>query len=161
MPTWSNSISHYFLWNLMSERHSTSRLFVANRGEIALRAIRAAHSLGIPAVLGVSVADRDGLGAREADRVLVIGRSPARDSYLNAPLIVHAAKTTGCTMLHPGYGFLSERPELAELCEQEGIAFVGPTAQSIRQIGDKLSARTFARAAGVPITTGSERVADI
>jgi acetyl-CoA carboxylase biotin carboxylase subunit len=145
----------------MSKRPSTSRLFVANRGEIALRAIRAAHSLGIPSVLGASVADRDGVVAREADRVLVIGPSPARDSYLNAPLIVHAAKRTNCTLLHPGYGFLSERPELADLCEHEGIAFVGPTAQSIRQIGDKLSARTFARAAGVPITTGSEKINDI
>jgi acetyl-CoA carboxylase, biotin carboxylase subunit len=137
------------------------RLFVANRGEIALRAIRAAHSLGLQAVLGVSLADRDGLGAKEADQAVLIGPSPARDSYLNASVNVHAAKSTGCTMLHPGYGFLSERPELAELCEEAGITFVGPTAQSIRRIGDKLSARAVARAANVPMTGGSDKVADL
>src|ERR1700744_2267415 len=93
-----------------------NQLFVANRGEIALRAIRAAHSLGIPSVLGVSVADLDSPGAREADRVVGLGPAPARDSYLNAALTVHAAKATGCNMLHPGYGFLSERAELSELC---------------------------------------------
>jgi acetyl-CoA carboxylase, biotin carboxylase subunit len=146
----------------MSEKQSsTGRLFIANRGEIALRAIRAARSLNIPTVIGVSVADLDSAGAREADRSLVLGPSPPRASYLNAALTVHAAMATGCTMLHPGYGFLSERPELAELCEQNGITFVGPTAKSIRQIGDKLSARQFARLAGVPITTGSEKVIDI
>jgi acetyl-CoA carboxylase, biotin carboxylase subunit len=140
---------------------NSGRLYVANRGEIALRAIRAAHSLGMEAVLGVSAADRDGSGAREADRTVLIGPAPARDSYLNASLAVHAAKATLCTLLHPGYGFLSERAELAELCETEGITFIGPTALSIRQIGDKLSAREIARAANVPITNGTEKVADV
>ncbi len=140
---------------------SSKRLYVANRGEIALRAIRAAHALGMEAVLGVSVADRDGIGAREADRTVLIGPPPARDSYLNASVAVHAAKATGCSMLHPGYGFLSERPELAELCEEEGIVFIGPTAQSIRRIGDKLSAREVARAANVPVTSGTEKVGDV
>jgi acetyl-CoA carboxylase, biotin carboxylase subunit len=140
---------------------NSGRLYVANRGEIALRAIRAAHSLGLQAVLGVSSADRDGIGAREADRTVLIGPPPARDSYLNASIAVHAAKATGCTMLHPGYGFLSERSELAELCDEEGITFVGPTALSIRQIGDKLSAREVARAANVPLTRGTEKVRDV
>jgi acetyl-CoA carboxylase biotin carboxylase subunit len=159
---WLNSTSRYSWWNLVAELATNSgRLYVANRGEIALRAIRAAHSLGMQAVLGVSVADRDGIGAREADRAVLIGPPPARDSYLNAAIAVHAAKATGCTMLHPGYGFLSERPELAELCDEEGIAFVGPTAQSIRQIGDKLSAREVARAANVPLTRGTEKVGDV
>ena len=140
---------------------AVSRLFVANRGEIALRAVRAAQALGIPAVLGVSKADKESLAARSADRVVVLGPAPARDSYLNARLIVHAATQTGCTLLHPGYGFLSERAELAELCAQEGIVFVGPTAASIRQVGDKLSARAMAKLAGVPMTSGSDAVADL
>lgn len=134
------------------------RIFVANRGEIALRAIHAAHALGMETVLGVSAADREGRGAREAGRVVVLGPAPARDSYLRPELVVHAAVATGCTALHPGYGFLSERPELAEMCAEEGIAFVGPTPQSIRQVGDKLSARAMAREAGVPMTSGSEAV---
>ena len=140
---------------------SKGRLFVANRGEIALRTIRAAQSLGMEAVLGVSAADRDGLGARTADRVVVLGPAQARESYLNPNLIVHAAKETGCTALHPGYGFLSERPELAQLCADEGIAFVGPTPESIRQVGDKLSARAMAQTAKVPMTSGSEAVHDV
>lgn len=140
---------------------SKGRLFVANRGEIALRAIRAAQALGMEAVMGVSAADRDGLGARTADRAVVLGPAQARDSYLNAKLIVHAAKETGCTALHPGYGFLSERAELAQLCAEEGIAFVGPTPESIQQVGDKLSARAMAKAANVPMTSGSEAVDDL
>ncbi|WP_395000619.1 acetyl/propionyl/methylcrotonyl-CoA carboxylase subunit alpha [Sphingomonas sp.] len=137
------------------------RLFVANRGEIALRAIRAAHALGMETVLGVSSADRNSLGAREAGRTVVIGPPQARDSYLNAGLVVHAAVATGCTALHPGYGFLSERPELAQLCVDNGIIFVGPRAESIRQVGDKLSARALARDADVPLTSGSEKIEDV
>ncbi|WBX85788.1 acetyl-CoA carboxylase biotin carboxylase subunit [Sphingosinicella microcystinivorans] len=140
---------------------SNGRLFVANRGEIALRTIRAAQALGMEVVLGVSAADRDGLGARTANRCVVLGPAQARDSYLNAGLIVHAAVSTGCTALHPGYGFLSERAELAELCAQEGITFVGPTPESIRQVGDKISARAMARAANVPMTSGTDAVEDV
>lgn len=140
---------------------AAGRLFVANRGEIALRAIEAAQALGMEAVLGVSAADRDGLGARTADRAVVLGPAQAKSSYLNAGLIVHAAKATGCTALHPGYGFLSERAELAELCEEEGIIFVGPTPASIRQVGDKLSARAMAKRAKVPMTSGSDAVDDV
>ena len=145
----------------MPEATPLERLFVANRGEIALRAIRAAHALGMETVLGVSSADRDSLGAREAGRTVVIGPPQARDSYLNAGLVVHAAVATGCTALHPGYGFLSERPELAQLCADNGIIFVGPRAESIRQVGDKLSARALARDADVPLTSGSEKIEDV
>ena len=137
------------------------RLFVANRGEIALRAIRAAHALGMGTVLGVSSADRDSLCAREAGRSVVLGPPQARDSYLNPELIVHAAVATGCTALHPGYGFLSERPELAQLCADNGIIFVGPRAESIRKVGDKLSARALAKDAGVALTSGSDKVDDV
>ena len=137
------------------------RLFVANRGEIALRIIRAAHSLGIETVLGASAADRDSRWAQEAGRTVVLGPAPARESYLNPNLVVHAALATECTALHPGYGFLSERPDLAQLCADNGIAFIGPSAESIRAVGDKLSAKALARASAVPLTPGSERLADI
>src|SRR5476651_237935 len=115
-----------------------SRILIANRGEIALRIVRAARALGIESVLAASSADRDSMAAREADRTVVIGPAPARASYLDARLVVHAAKATGCDGLHPGYGFLSERHALAELCAEEGIAFVGPSAASIQAVGDKL-----------------------
>ena len=134
------------------------RILVANRGEIALRIVRAARSLGMETVLAASVADRDSIAAREADRMVVIGAAPARASYLDARLMVHAAKATGCDGLHPGYGFLSERSSLAALCEQEGIAFVGPSATSIEAVGDKLAARRLAKAAGVMMTPGSAKL---
>jgi acetyl-CoA carboxylase biotin carboxylase subunit len=135
------------------------RILVANRGEIALRIVRAARGLGIETVLAASAADRDSVAAREADRVVVIGPSAARDSYLNPRLIVHAATATGCDGLHPGYGFLSERQSLAALCDEVGVVFVGPTAESIEAVGDKLSARRLAKAAGIAMTPGSERLA--
>src|ERR1700693_3134475 len=137
------------------------RLFVANRGEIALRVIRAAGALGLETVLGVSAADKDSLPAREATRAVVLGPAAARDSYLKENLVVHAALATGCTALHPGYGFLSERPELSELCAQENIAFIGPTGESIRAVGDKLSAKRLAESAGVPLTRGSAKIRDV
>jgi acetyl-CoA carboxylase biotin carboxylase subunit len=120
------------------------RILIANRGEIALRIVRAARSLGVETVLAASAADRESMAAREADRTVVLGPAAARDSYLNPRLIVHAAKATGCDGLHPGYGFLSERSSLAALCAEEGIVFVGPSADSILAVGDKLSARRLA-----------------
>jgi acetyl-CoA carboxylase biotin carboxylase subunit len=142
-------------------RPGPARLFVANRGEIALRVIRAAHALGMETVLGTSMADRDGMAAREAGRAVVLGPAAARSSYLDQKLVMHAAVATGCTALHPGYGFLSERPELAELCAREGISFIGPSADSIRAVGDKLSARRLAEAAQVPMTRGSGKLHDV
>lgn len=135
------------------------RVFVANRGEIGLRIVRASHALNIEAVIGVSDADRTSRSAREADRAVVLGPGPAAKSYLDARLIVQAALATGCDALHPGYGFLSERAELARLCVDHGIAFVGPDADVIDALGDKLRARAMARAAGVPLVPGSDEIA--
>lgn len=135
------------------------RLFVANRGEIALRIVRAAHASGIEAIVGVSAADRESAAARLADGVLVLGPAPAAKSYLDARLVVHAAKGSGCDALHPGYGFLSERPILPRLCADNGIVFVGPDAHMMETLGDKLSARAAAKAAGVPLVPGSDEIA--
>ena len=137
------------------------RTLVANRGEIAVRVIRAAHALGIEAVQVVSAADRDSEAARLADQVVVIGPAPAKQSYLNAGLIVHAAKQTGCDALHPGYGFLSERAELATLCAENGIIFVGPAAETIAALGDKLRSRAIAGQAGVPLVPGTDEIASV
>ncbi|MGD9536166.1 MAG: acetyl/propionyl/methylcrotonyl-CoA carboxylase subunit alpha [Alphaproteobacteria bacterium] len=135
------------------------RLFIANRGEIAVRIIRAARALGLETVLGVSAADRDSLGAEMADRAVVIGPAAAKDSYLNMQAIVHAARGAGCDALHPGYGFLSERAPFARLCAENGIVFVGPTPESIEQLGDKISARHVAERAGVPVVPGTGEIA--
>lgn len=135
------------------------RLFVANRGEIALRVVRAAQALGIETVVAVSEADRDGAAARLADRAIVVGPAAAARSYLDPRLIVHAARESGCDGLHPGYGFLSERSILPRLCNQHDIAFVGPEPDVIDALGDKLQARAMAGAAGVPLVPGSECIA--
>ena len=135
------------------------RLFVANRGEIALRIVRAAQALNIETVLGVSAADTESAAARLADRKIVLGPGPAGKSYLDARLVVHAARGTGCDALHPGYGFLSERAVLPRLCDEHGIAFVGPEGDMIEALGDKLRARAMAAAAGVPLVPGSEEIA--
>ena len=140
---------------------SIKRTLVANRGEIAVRVIRAAHALGIEAVQVVSAADRDSAAAHLADQVVVIGPAQSKQSYLNANLIVHAAKQTGCDALHPGYGFLSERAELANLCADNGITFVGPAAATIDALGDKLRSRAIAGAAGVPLVPGTDQIASV
>jgi acetyl-CoA carboxylase, biotin carboxylase subunit len=131
------------------------RLLVANRGEIALRIVRAARALGIETVLAASEADRESLAASEASRTVVIGPAAARRSYLDQGLLVHAAIMTGCDALHPGYGFLSERASLAKLCEENQITFVGPTSQSIEQVGGKIPSRALAQAVGLPVVEGS------
>jgi acetyl-CoA carboxylase biotin carboxylase subunit len=132
-----------------------TRLFVANRGEIAVRIIRACRALGIETVVGYSTADRTGLPARLADRAVCIGPPSASASYLDIGVVVEAAKGTGCSGLHPGYGFLSERAELPEACEEEGLVFVGPRAELIRDLGDKARARELAEKAGIPVAAGS------
>ncbi|RBI86634.1 acetyl-CoA carboxylase biotin carboxylase subunit [Rhodosalinus halophilus] len=137
------------------------RLFVANRGEIAVRILRTAKALGLETVLGVSEADKGGLGAELADRAVVLGPAQAARSYLNVDLILHAAKATGCDALHPGYGFLSEKPELARRCAEEGIAFVGPRPETIEALGDKLSARRLAEAAEVPTVPGTDHIGEV
>ncbi|GAA4288300.1 acetyl-CoA carboxylase biotin carboxylase subunit [Georgenia daeguensis] len=138
-----------------------TRVFVANRGEIALRIIDAAQRLGLETVLGVSTADRDTLGARRADRVITLGPPRASDSYLNIPAVVEAAAGTGCTLVHPGYGFLAERADFAEACAENGLTFVGPAPHALRALGDKLAARRLAESVGVPVSAGgSTQTAD-
>ncbi len=133
---------------------SIRRILIANRGEIAVRIIRTCRALGIEAVLAVSEADRDSLPAQLADRAICIGPSPAGASYLRADTIVQTALGVGADAIHPGYGFLSERAELARLCEQHGVIFIGPTAGQIEAVGDKLRARAAAEAAAVPVLPG-------
>jgi len=130
------------------------RILIANRGEIAVRIIRTAKALGLETVLAVSEADRGSLGAQMADRALCIGPARPSDSYLRVETIVQAALGSGCDAIHPGYGFLSERAALAQMCEDEGVIFIGPTAKQIEAVGDKLRARTEAIAANVPVVPG-------
>jgi acetyl-CoA carboxylase biotin carboxylase subunit len=132
------------------------RILVANRGEIAVRVIRTCQALGIETVLCVSEADRDSMGAQLATRAVCIGPSQPARSYLSVETIVQAALGYGCDAIHPGYGFLSERADLARLCEAEGVIFIGPTAAQIEAVGDKLRARAEAIAAGVPVVPGGE-----
>jgi acetyl-CoA carboxylase biotin carboxylase subunit len=132
----------------------SDRVFVANRGEIAVRILDACARLGLQTVLGVSSADRDTLGARRADRVVVLGGPRPADSYLAEGTVVQAAISTGCTAVHPGYGFLSERPSFARLCADNGITFIGPDPSSLEALGDKLRARELAESLGVPVSAG-------
>lgn len=131
------------------------RVLIANRGEIAVRVIKACVDEGLESVLAVSEADVTSLAAQLADRVVRIGPAPAMQSYLDVGRVVTAAVLSGCDMLHPGYGFLSERPELSAACRDAGIAFVGPSPEAIRRGGDKASARALASSLGVPLGAGS------
>jgi acetyl-CoA carboxylase biotin carboxylase subunit len=131
-----------------------TRMFVANRGEIAVRIVDACSGLGIETVLGVSAIDDGTLAAHRADRVVVLGGPRAADSYLSIPAVVHAAVGTGCTAVHPGYGFLSEQPALAQACAENGLTFVGPSVQQLTALGDKLSARALAESLDVPVARG-------
>jgi acetyl-CoA carboxylase biotin carboxylase subunit len=132
------------------------RVFVANRGEIALRIVTACQQLGIETVVGASEVDMHGLAARRADRAVCIGPAPAAQSYLRDDVVVQAALGTRCDAIHPGYGFLSESPKLAARAREHGIIFVGPPAEVIELSGDKLRAREEAARAGVPVLPGRE-----
>ncbi len=136
---------------------SVTRVLIANRGEIAVRVIRACQALNIQTVAAVSEADRESMAAKIADRAICIGPPRSTDGYLKAQTLVAAALGTGCDALHPGYGFLSERAELAQACADHRITFVGPTAENITQMGDKLQARRIAASCGVPTVPGSEQ----
>jgi acetyl-CoA carboxylase biotin carboxylase subunit len=131
------------------------KVLIANRGEIALRIIRACRELGLQTVAVYSEADRDSLHVRFADDDVCIGPPPARDSYLNIPRIIAAAEITGADAIHPGYGFLAENAEFAETCAASNVTFIGPTADQIRIMGDKAAARNTMAAAGVPIVPGT------
>jgi acetyl-CoA carboxylase biotin carboxylase subunit len=135
---------------------SVTRVFVANRGEIAVRVIKACQSLNIETVAGVSEADRESLAAQMADRAVCIGPARSTESYLKTGTLIAAAQSTGCDALHPGYGFLSERAELAQACADNKITFIGPTAHNITQMGDKLQARRIAQSSGVATVPGSD-----
>ncbi len=131
------------------------RILVANRGEIAVRIIRAAHELGMEAVAVYSDADVDAGHVRAADAAVRLGPAPPGESYLRADLLIDAALATGADAIHPGYGFLSERASFARAVADAGLAFVGPTADAIAALGDKLAARRLARDAGVPVVPGT------
>jgi acetyl-CoA carboxylase, biotin carboxylase subunit len=135
-----------------------SRVLVANRGEIAVRVIRALHELGIEAVAVYSTADSGALHTRLADRAVCIGPPSATESYLKIPSVVAAAETTGCEAVHPGYGFLSENPDFVRACEDNDLVFVGPDADVMARMGDKVEAKRELAAAGVPLVPGTELV---
>jgi acetyl-CoA carboxylase biotin carboxylase subunit len=131
------------------------KILIANRGEIALRIQRAARELGIATVAVHSTADTDAMHVRLADESVCIGPPPARESYLNMPALISAALVTGAEAIHPGYGFLSENAHFAEMVEAHNITFIGPTAEHIRMMGDKITAKTTMLALGVPLVPGS------
>jgi acetyl-CoA carboxylase biotin carboxylase subunit len=133
-----------------------SRVLVANRGEIAVRVIRALHELGIEAVAIYSTADKDALHVRLADQAVHVGPPPASESYLRIPSVIAAAVTTGCEAVHPGYGFLAENPAFVEACVASDLVFVGPPADVMAMMGDKISAKQAMRAAEVPTVPGTE-----
>ncbi len=132
------------------------KILIANRGEIALRIIRTCMEMNIDTVAVYSTADADALHAKLATEAICIGSERSSDSYLNMNAIIAAAEATGCDAIHPGYGFLSENAEFADLCEENGIAFIGPTGDIIRKLGDKSAARQLMMQAGVPVVPGSK-----
>ena len=132
------------------------KILIANRGEIALRVIRACKELGISTVAVYSEADKDSLHVRFADEAVCIGPPPPSESYLNIPRIISAAEISNAEGVHPGYGFLAENAEFAEICESAGLNFIGPTSQMISRMGDKIFAKDIMRNSGVPVIPGSE-----
>lgn len=137
------------------------RVLIANRGEIAVRIIRACRELEIETVAVYSAADRDALHVQLATRAVCIGPARAAESYLNQAAILTAAVETGCDAVHPGYGFLSENPDFADLCAKCGLKFIGPSGDVIRQMGSKAAAKALMRRSGVPVVPGSEGAVDL
>lgn len=134
------------------------KILVANRGEIALRILRACREMDIQSVAVYSEPDRTALHVRYADEAYLLGPGPSRDSYLNIPKIIEIAKKSGAEAIHPGYGFLAENASFAEACEEAGITFIGPTPHSIRLLGDKAQARKTMQEAGIPLVPGTDLI---
>ena len=132
------------------------KILIANRGEIALRVLRACKELGIPTVAVHSTADADAMHVRFADESVCIGPPAAKDSYLNIPAILAACEITGADAVHPGYGFLSENARFAEILADHGVGFIGPKAEHIRIMGDKIEAKRTAKRLGIPVVPGSD-----
>jgi acetyl-CoA carboxylase, biotin carboxylase subunit len=132
------------------------KILIANRGEIALRVLRACKELGIPTVAVHSTADADAMHVRFADESVCIGPPAAKDSYLNVPSILSACEITGADAVHPGYGFLSENARFAEILVEHGVQFIGPKPEHIRLMGDKIEAKRTAKKLGIPVVPGSE-----
>ena len=137
-----------------------SKVLIANRGEIAIRVIRACKELGVATVAVYSEADESCLHVRYADEAVCIGPPPAAQSYLVMPALIQAALQTGAEAIHPGYGFLAERAEFSALCREQNITFIGPSPESINLMGDKAAARATMAAAGVPVTPGSDGIVE-
>lgn len=135
-------------------------VLIANRGEIALRVVRTCREMGLRTIVVHSTADRDSAAVRAADRSVQVGPAAPRRSYLSAPALIEAALATGAQAVHPGYGFLSEDPDFAEICEANGLVFVGPSASVMARLGDKAAARSEMRAVGLPLLPGSEGTVD-
>jgi acetyl-CoA carboxylase biotin carboxylase subunit len=132
------------------------KVLIANRGEIAVRILRACHELGIQTVAVYSEVDRNALHVRYADEAYLIGPAPSRESYLRADKILDVAKQSGADAIHPGYGFLAEREDFAQACEDAGVIFIGPKPSAIAKMGDKAVARATVQKAGVPVVPGTE-----
>jgi acetyl-CoA carboxylase, biotin carboxylase subunit len=131
------------------------KVLIANRGEIALRILRACRALDVEAVVAYSEADRDSLPVALADEAICIGPAEATRSYLSAPAVISAALVTGCDAIHPGYGFLSEDPFFAEICTDNDITFIGPRPEVMEKVGDKAIARDLMQKAGLPLLPGT------
>ena len=134
------------------------KILIANRGEIALRIIRACHELGIETVAVYSSADELSLHVRFADEAVCIGPPPGSESYMNIPSILSAAELTNSDAIHPGYGFLAENPEFAQVCTDNDFVFIGPSAETILSMGEKATAKKSMNEAGVPVVPGSAGV---
>ena len=133
-----------------------NKILIANRGEIAIRIMRACREMGIPSVAVYSEADKEALFAKYADEAYSIGPPPATESYLNIKKVMEVAKECGADAIHPGYGFLAENPKFAYACEREGIKFIGPSSRVLELMGDKVAARREMRKAGVPVVPGTD-----
>src|ERR1700724_46746 len=132
------------------------KILIANRGEIALRIHRACKEMGIATVAGHSAADAGAMHVRLADESVCIGPAPLAKSYLNIPAIIAACEITGAQAIHPGYGFLSENAKFADIVKEHGLTFIGPTADHIRMMGDKITAKQTVKALGIPTVSGSD-----